>query len=440
MQTNNKTDSSVATVVAAPSNGASRCAPCEIPPFCRSYFYTGKLLTEGDLNRDQRYLMDKLRLHQVALHGWGVVCGLTVRPHSECADRFVVTPGLAIDDCGREVRLLSECVTLFPKPVKPAPDPCPPDPCDEDDREEHPHKHHSQTYYVCIRFNECQEDFMPVVFDDCCGTTKKPNRVCECATVELLLEPPACLKDIHERCGCRQENCHKMWEEFPKNCPPVNEVCCIPLAVIRDYTYCEPLHERMIDNSIRPVLRSTEHLDRLIHCLIDKLPHLERRLTHITQFNWDHDGEYGPGEFIREFVGSEESPRGLEIQFDGRVQHKGLNNRTFQATIVREPHGPHEARRVEIAPGRVIRSEDGHRCTLHIDHEFARHHLSDHSFDLYISLRCDKVVDERGLAVDGELLAGRLEDEERDYVIKHPTGNGIPGGLFESWIRIRRDR
>ena len=135
-----------------------------------------------------------------------------------------------------------------------------------------------------------------------------------------------------------------------------------------------------------------------------------------------------------------DSPRGFEIEFDGRVQSKGLNNRTFQALIVREPGEPHEARHLELAPARVVRSDDGHRCTLHIDHEFARHHLHDHSFDLYISLRCDKVIDERGLAVDGDLLATRLEDEEREYVIKYPTGNGIPGGLFESWIRVRRER
>lgn len=441
MQTNSKNASNFATAGAPASNGESTCAPCDIPGFCRSYFYTGKLLTEGDLNRDQRYLIDKLRLHHVALHGWGVVCGLLVRPHPECPDRFIVTPGLAIDDCGREIRLVKECVTLFPKPVKPPVDPCPPEPCDDDDEHKHHHGEHAhaQTYYVCIRYNECQEDFMPVVFDDCCGSTKQPNRVCECATIELLLEPPECLKEIHERCGCSQENCHKMWEHFPEDCPPTGRVCCVPLAIIREYTYCEPLEKHMIDNSIRPVLHSTERLDRLIHCVIDKLPHLERRLTHITRFNWDHDGEYSPGEFLREFVGTHENPRGLELEFDGRVQSKGLNNRTFQAMIVREP-GPHEARQLHIAPARVVRSEDGHRCTLHIDHEFARNHLHDHSFDLYISLRCDKVIDERGLAVDGDLLATRLEEEDRDYVIKHPTGNGIPGGLFESWIRVRRDR
>jgi hypothetical protein len=441
MQTNNKSDSNVTTATAPPPSSAAGCSPCEIPGFCRSYFYTGKLLTEGDLNREQRYLIEKLRLHHAALHGWGVVCGLVVRPHPDCPDRFVVTPGLAIDDCGREVRLVKECITFFPKPVKPAPDPCPPDPCDEGNAEEKPpHGPRPQTYYVCIKYNECQEDFMPVIFDDCCGTTTKPNRVCECATIELLVEPPECLKKIHERCGCKQENCHKMWEHFPGCCPPMGEVCCIPLAVIRDYTYCEPLLERMIDNSIRPVLRSTERLDELVHCLVDKLPHLERRLTHISRYNWDHDGEYSPHEFMREFIGTQDAPRGFEIEFDARVQHKGLNNRTFQAAIVREPGGPHEPRRFEVAPGRVVRSEDGHRCALHVDHEFARHHLHDHSFDLYITLRCDKVIDERGLAVDGDLLATRLEDEERDYIIKHPSGNGIPGGLFESWIRVRRER
>jgi hypothetical protein len=109
MQTNSKSGSNVATAGAPSANGTSTCAPCEIPGFCRSYFYTGKLLTEGDLNRDQRYLIDKLRLHHVALHGWGVVCGLKVRPHPNCPDRFIVTPGVAIDDCGREIRLVNEC-------------------------------------------------------------------------------------------------------------------------------------------------------------------------------------------------------------------------------------------------------------------------------------------------------------------------------------------
>jgi hypothetical protein len=96
---------------------------------------------------------------------------------------------------------------------------------------------------------------------------------------------------------------------------------------------------------------------------------------------------------------------------------------------------------MEIAPARVVRSDDGYRCSLQIDPEYARQHCHEHNFDLYITLRCDKVVDEHGLPVDGNLHARLVkEEEEHDYVVEGPTGDGVPGGLFESWIRVRRSR
>ena len=57
-----------------------QCLPCQIPEFDRNIYYTGKLLTASDLTDEQRYFRDKLRLHHLALHGWGVVCGLRVKP------------------------------------------------------------------------------------------------------------------------------------------------------------------------------------------------------------------------------------------------------------------------------------------------------------------------------------------------------------------------
>jgi hypothetical protein len=492
MQTINKSGT-ISTMAVASQSAAY--LPCHIPVFCRSHFYTGKLLTENDLNREQRYTIDKLRLHYVALHGWGVACGLMVRPHPQCPDRFVVTPGFAVDDCGREVRLIEERVVEFPKPVEPPKDPCPPEPCDDDDREkERPHRPKGQTWYVCIQYCECREDFMPVIFDDCCGSSPQPNKICECAEVKIYDKPPECFKEIearrhrhehrehehyerehehehhegenheHEREHREYEHehrehehhehehhehehheheherrCHEIWEHIPKTCPPTGRVCCIPLAVIRDYVYCEPLTEHMIDNSIRRVLPSIDRLEDMIDCVREHLPKPAPRLTHITRVKWIHDREYTPGEFLREFVGTHESPRGFEIEFDGPVHLRTVNSRTFQAMIVRDLPESHEPRRVEIAPARVRRSEDGHRCSLHIDHEYARHHLHDHNFDVIITIHCDKVVDVRGFAVDGELLAMVEPDEDREPV-RYPTGNGVPGGLFESWIRVRRDR
>jgi hypothetical protein len=47
---------------------------------------------------------------------------------------------------------------------------------------------------------------------------------------------------------------------------------------------------------------------------------------------------------------------------------------------------------------------------------------------VYVSLRCDFIQDCRGVPVDGNHLRGRL-----------PSGNGVQGGVFESWFEVRDD-
>ena len=441
MRPNNQSNSGTSTA-ASSSSGAVKTAcstACEIPAFRRSYFYSGKLLTEHDLVREQRYAIDKLRLHYTALHGWGVVCGLKVEPHPQCADRFVVTAGFAVDDCGREIRLLKRCEVMFPPPPPPVPDPCESEveSCDEE-ADSSAAELEEQNYYVCIRYNECQEDFMPVLFADCCGTTNQPNFVSECAVIDLLTEPPPCLHEIeHRKHSSHDENCRALQEYVPEKCPPTGSGLCIPLAVIRNYGYGDLLTDEMIDNAIRPIIPSVPRLESLVRCILEHLPEHRTKLTHISRIHWEHDREYRPQDFLRELVGTLEAPKGFAIEFDGQVHHHGLNNRTFQATIVRHPPQSNEPLRSEIAPARVTLSEDGRRCTLHIEIEYARHHLQEQNFDVIITLQCDKVIDERGVPVDGNLLA-ELREGENEYMLRYPTGNGIPGGLFESWIRVRR--
>jgi hypothetical protein len=432
--------SSSGTSNATSATPAVPSAACEIPAFRRSYFYTGKLLTERDLTREQRYAIDKLRLHYVALHGWGVACGLTVMPHEECADRLVVTAGFAVDDCGREIRLVNDCVVMFPKPPQPVPDPCEPEAgIYEEEPYPSPASFEEHTYYVCIRYNECQEDFMPVLFSDCCGASPQPNCVSECAAIDLLVEPPGCLREIeHRNHLTHHDNCRSLSKQVAEECPSTGSGCCIPLAVIRRYVYGDLLTEEMIDNSIRPPIPSVPHLDAMVRCILEQLPNHGPRLTHISRIHWEHDREYRPHEFLHDFIGSQESPKGFMIEFDEKVHPHGLNNRAFRATIVRHPVQSNEPFRSEIAPARVTRSEDGRHCTLHIEYEYARHHLYENNFDVIITLQCDKVVDERGIPVDGNLLA-EIRQGDEEYMLRYPTGNGVPGGLFESWIRVRRE-
>ena len=110
----------VATVASTGAGAADCCEPCDIPVFCRNYYYHGKLLTEREFADEQRYFINKLRLHKVALHGWGVACGLHVKPHPYCPElRLVVEEGLAIDSCGRDIRVLKEGTIDLPPPSRP---------------------------------------------------------------------------------------------------------------------------------------------------------------------------------------------------------------------------------------------------------------------------------------------------------------------------------
>jgi hypothetical protein len=47
---------------------------------------------------------------------------------------------------------------------------------------------------------------------------------------------------------------------------------------------------------------------------------------------------------------------------------------------------------------------------------------------IHVTLRCDFLVDCHKNPVDGDHLCGRL-----------PSGNGVPGGTFESWFRVVDD-
>jgi len=70
---------------------------------CRPRFFPGQLLTDEDLNRLERYVIDKNRLHARYLHGWGVACGLEVVCDPCTSSKVVVRTGYALSPCGDDV-------------------------------------------------------------------------------------------------------------------------------------------------------------------------------------------------------------------------------------------------------------------------------------------------------------------------------------------------
>ncbi|HEV7744470.1 MAG TPA: hypothetical protein VGO56_05715 [Pyrinomonadaceae bacterium] len=78
--------------------------------FRRPHFFNGKLLTAADLDLEQQYHREKSKLHNRALHGFGIVSGLKV---SVDAGQIVIEPGLALDCEGNEI-LIAALQTVVP--------------------------------------------------------------------------------------------------------------------------------------------------------------------------------------------------------------------------------------------------------------------------------------------------------------------------------------
>ncbi|MGC2302790.1 hypothetical protein [Candidatus Binatus sp.] len=411
------------------------CLPCDIPAFCHNRYYRGKLLTERDFSDEQQYLRDRARLHTLALHGWGVVCGLKVRPHEYCPDlRLVVEEGFAIDCCGREIRVLEDTTVELPQPPPPPKQPAAPiaqgtaaaapdadaTACDEPGPM-------LKDLYLCIAYTECETEYSPAPFDDCAcatGSALQANRVCEGFRLELYEGKPDFWDKVVDR-RCEADDCRDLYGEGCEACPkPV--ACCVPLAVIFDFVPGRRISEEQIRIGGRRQLASTETLDRVVRCMLEKLPTGE--LTQIEDINWSHSQSYLSRDFMADFISSAEHHRGFRVSFTREVEARKLDSRSFRAYVVFRPEDPAQPRHVEFAPIEEIQKDEEatHWCRLVINREYAHQRLEGRDFDLYLTLACDVITDLRGMAVDGNFINGRL-----------PTGDCVQGGTFESWISVR---
>jgi hypothetical protein len=79
----------------------------------RVNYFSGQVLTAADLQRDQEYFRHRLRRHNRALHGCGVVSGLDVDAVQDDDGTVTVTvaPGYALGPQGDEI-IVAEQVSL----------------------------------------------------------------------------------------------------------------------------------------------------------------------------------------------------------------------------------------------------------------------------------------------------------------------------------------
>ena len=451
----------------------SRHTDCLLPPGCEHRcedipkelpnYFTGRLLTARDLRDEQHYLLSRLRLRHRLFHGWGVVCGLDVRPHpsADCPNHVVVEPGIAIDCCGNDIFVCDSVVLKLP-PL-PEPDPCPPDddpdygkkdppfgarprPDPDDPAQTRPERQAAPEqrgryddirdpdktppeddkdpdrtgydarptpepepepergpYIICLSYRRKGIEPRPVLDDGCgCDATRTaPTRQRDTFGLSLVpqaeLDPDCWPSGADDGCklGCQEEDAADC---FAPDCPCKD---CVPLARLT-------LHDGAvkIDMLGRPEIMTTL-----------------RRHTRIAGVNWPHGGKIAP-EVLRDDMGG-----AFVVHFTAPVakavpgKGNGISRFTFEVTFAGVQND------VEFLPYEVepYLSDDG--CSAHYPIAKALLDRIDRlsNRDIRIRLRGDFILDTHGRPIDADFLRGLT-----------PSGNGSPGGTFESWVETDR--
>jgi hypothetical protein len=364
----------------------------------RLRYFHGQPLGALDLRGEQSYHRDRARMHNRLLHGWGIVCGLDVRvaPRKEADEcdedptiaEVIVLPGAALDCLGNEI------VLRHPRPVYV-----------DTLLSEHDRKVLAEkpgTVYLTVCFHEMPIDpTRPLLTGGC-----DPVPACEharildcyriCTTLERPDQGPAC------------EPC----------CGACGDVC-LELAAIRNFKPGEPLTEGQIDLTGRRALALHE-------------------LTEIVGINWVHGATY------RREDANALLDAGLRVWFSRGVRVASLTRGVFELTGIESGAGrsasPYniEGEFVDL-PTEELTTEATYRRTTGETLQYGDR--------LLITIRGDFIVDECCRALDADHLGGGVplagdstyspvEGPPEPVCPPRPSGDGVEGGEFVSWIYV----
>lgn len=194
--------------------------------FERNNFYFGKLMAARDFTDEQAYFNEKRWMINRFGLGWGVLCGLKVRPHDEDKGKVIVEPGFALDPYGHEIMVCKEETVDFTL-------------CHDDGEQEQSggEQENSSFYYLCIKYEECGVNPSPIPLDSCDGYKEECayNRIREGYRFEVSRKKPDCGDASHSGLEC-EADCHRFLQDpspvISSRCPERPECECIPLARI----------------------------------------------------------------------------------------------------------------------------------------------------------------------------------------------------------------
>jgi hypothetical protein len=401
-----------------------RCSVCDVPYFERNNYFYGKLMTVRDFFAEQCYFNGKRWLINRMILGWGVVCGLDVRQKEDSPGEVVVTPGLAIDCCGREVLVCDEQeVKLLPGPSE----------CHEEQEDEKGEKR----FFICIEYRECKTELaqLPPV---ACDQKEKGefNRIRDSFAIRVkrpdeVSIPPTC----PEYCPLSEDKLSSMHDYLcrvlKEGCPECPEKSCIILAEVTITPAEDPSQTPSITIepcSKRSLVHGNAMLYDLISCFHGDLPH-------ITTINWQSNGATISWDDFANGIYKE----GIKVGFDRKMGGTTINANTFQLMVKMEDSDTGNYR-YDMVPGDVsYQYDESTKSSVAtfaitskwlIDVFFGYSRIREKGGEFLVVLKGDFIMsvgDEcvPAKALDGDFIGATL-----------PSGNGTPGGNFESWFII----
>lgn len=392
----------------------------DVPYFDRLTYHYGQVLTPQQLQRAQQAVHDRAQLHNRCLHGWGVVCGLEVKPERlsepECPSEdeqeeqhghaprthLSVTPGLALDPRGRELVVreplrVDVLNAMSPEDRKACGSPVP------------------VTLWVSLRHHAVGIEPARPQLPETCGIPPEPtftfwrDRAC----VEVTLRQP----EQDERC----------------------ETCCTPapvevvlLARIDNFLPGKPIRPEEIHNELRRPLSL-------------RVP------TVITDVSWHHGGEYH-AEDVDQMLWTQ----GLRVRFSRPVYTETLLPGVFDVFLYELGKG--RSGIVRLLKGEFLLSEQPPMVS-EFTYRLTENERVDPGDRIVFVLRTDFVLDGCCMPVDGTHVGGRVPAAPpkgtptpvrvpQVNVCRTPprrfgawtSGDGAGGGTFESWLFVVEER
>jgi hypothetical protein len=244
----------------------------------RVRYFPRQLLTAEDMRAEQEYFREKQRRHNRLAHGWGVICGMEIKPpeQGDPDTQVTVCPGAILTPCGDEI-YVADNVKVDVKTGLQSPEPCAPRwPCPP---ETGTATSELTIVHLAIRFSECNS--RPVrLSPNGCGCEESAceySRVRDSFELRCLAKVP----DSHLKMKDFYEQLCVIWTDwatqsatrgnlFPlpvPTCPPCDDDPWIVLATI---TLPTTEHPRILSNMIkydeRISLFSTNVLQILATC------------------------------------------------------------------------------------------------------------------------------------------------------------------------------